>query len=241
MRHLLIILSLLPLMAAPARATLLDDFQQLWSSRAAGFIQDRADRDASVKVLDAKIAAFATMPSPTATTDKTAYLLARHEAAAVTARAALLDELRTFMKKKPSAAVATAWLQGKIDRLRALQEQVNLETAPLAGDAAKTMPEKDYFRAAEQVAMKRGTLEAQTAELILINDNLAVLYAAKTEADERGREAFAAFGRALAQSSQQPIVQSQPLLSLPPPSASPPQRNSTATCNIFGKSSCGGN
>lgn len=222
MRHFVLFALFLAISGPAVGRSVRDEFEPLWASRLSQYQAEHVA--ASQRVKDA-----AQPPSDSDPTRADAHyanllqaLVANGE---VKGREQVVSDLIAHMRKKPSAELSEAWIQGLADRVKRDRDDFNSRNDTLKKQgAAKLISPKEYFEDTFTLAATAGIIRGRAAELALIDQNLRSFYQAKGEQDEQRRRARAAFFGALAGS-----FGSTP---------APPSTPWTATCqtSVFGNS-----
>lgn len=201
MRKLLLALALI-LVAQPVLGrSVQSDFSALWEARHSRY-------EAEQTSLADRVREASQPPAPPHTSQQAeahyANLLRALEADAyVRGRNQVITALVAHMRGKPSAELSEAWIQEAADRIQRDRDELNSRHASLkALAAAKSILPKDYFAQSFELAATAGMVRGRVEELLLVDQNLASFYSAKSAAAARRRQARAAFFGALAGSLQ---------------------------------------
>jgi hypothetical protein len=185
----------------PVVASVFKDFEQVWADRDAQYTAQKSAIDARVAETNKKLVDALKAGNQDVRAELAAVFSAEHDIGELTGRGMMLQELRENMERKPSAAIANAWLQGKVDELQTLKRKVDDQLERLKQGGPNLTP-TDHLVAFEQYAIDAGHLQGRVEELTLINQNLSTVYVAKAEADQRRAAALRAFGAALSAAGQ---------------------------------------
>ena len=183
------------------------EFGKAWQARYETYLARRSGVDSRAKETSALAVEAIRISSPNAPAALDAALEAQGEAAKLSGRGRLLYEFLEHLKTKPSPQLSQMWLQGKTDDLQSKAKEVDVLDARVRSMKRETTDERDsWIGELERLVMLRGDIEGMTSELQLLDQNLSAYFNALGQEqveDERRRRAWAAFGAALTQQSQQ--------------------------------------
>lgn len=183
------------------------EFGKAWQARYESYLARRVEVDGRAKATSTIAVQSIRSGGASAATDLDAALEAAGEAAKLIGRGRLLYEFLEHFKTKPSPQLSQMWMQGKADELQGKAKDIDALDARVRATVRGTGDEQDrWLGELERLVMLRGTVEGMTLEVGLLDQNLRSYFSAigqEQAADERRRAAFAAFGAALTQQSQQ--------------------------------------
>lgn len=184
------------------------EFMEAWSQRHDRYDGEFKTAQAGLKSASEQLWAAAAANAPDLRAKLDALFSATDDLGYRAGRADMNQTLLQFIEKKPSAERAELWLQDQMDKMRqaqaAAKEAFDRASAIKIGENGET--EQSKLTSMGKAIFAGGTLRGQTAELTLINDNLATYYQAKTQQDAerraRWRAALGAFGQSMQAQAQ---------------------------------------
>lgn len=184
------------------------EYMEAWGERHDRYDGEFKTAEAGLKTAGEQFWAAAAANAPDLRARLDALFAATDDLGYRAGRAEMNQSLLQFIANKPSAQRADLWLQDQMDKMRQAQAaakgQFDQASAIKIGENGETPQSK--LTSMGKAIFAGGALRGQTAELTLINDNLATYYQAKTQQDAerraRWRAALGAFGQSMQAQAQ---------------------------------------